>query len=76
MRIPNVPRWLCNVLIGKHHTPTHRGVAGVTLMAIGVTIAKHAPHSPFVFALVLDGIGYFLHGLGAVPFVESWTEQD
>ncbi len=68
----NVPRKLADNLVGKDHSFRHRFVFGLIMMAIGVTIAKHAGHSHNEFvAFAGDGIGYLVHGLGTMPIAEA-----
>lgn len=68
----NLPREVCHHLIGKDHTPRHRMIAGAGIMAVGVTLAQvvselvHFPGAHFIF----DMVGYGVHGLGLVPFIE------
>lgn len=67
----NLPRFLCTHLFGHHHSLRHRMGMGAGVMMVGVTVAKVAHTIEFlVVALIVDGIGYALHGLGAAPYVE------
>lgn len=63
---------LADHLFGINHTIRHKMIAGLILMILGVTITKlvpsYYPH-PLVHAGA-DGIGYLLHGLGAMPYGE------
>jgi hypothetical protein len=63
---------LCNHLVGEHHTPTHRYIAGGAVMAVGVSIAKSAHFISYeLVQMFLDGTGYMIHGIGLIPFVEA-----
>ena len=72
LHLCNLPREICHKLLGKEHTPKHRMMAGVGVMVGGVFIANvlptmlHFPGAHFMF----DMIGYAVHGLGAIPFIE------
>lgn len=68
----NVARVACDHLFGEEHTPKHRMGAGFVIMIVGVTVAKvgggvHA----LILHFSLDLIGYLIHGIGAVPFIEA-----
>lgn len=71
LQIINLPRSLCQWLVGEEHKISHRMFAGMTVMAVGVGIAKSA-HATEVVPLQfsLDLTGYLIHGLGAVPFID------
>lgn len=72
----NLPKVLCQHAIGHHHTVGHRMVAGTTIMGIGVGTAKAAVlfHS-LPLHMSLDLVGYLIHGIGAVPFVEYLLDE-
>lgn len=70
----NTPKMLCEHLLGEEHTHGHRMTFGVIFMVIGVGVSKcfveiHVLH------LICDGIGYALHGMGALPFVERLQQM-
>lgn len=79
----NLPKIICNHTIGKNHSYTHRMRCGVLVMMIGVAISKSAAHIPhtstiwimkiifFVSHYAVDAVGYFIHGVGALPIVEK-----
>jgi hypothetical protein len=68
----NVAKPICNSLAGKHHTFIHRACVGVLIMAIGVLIAKTIGHHPVQFVAIFgDMVGYGIHGLGLMPFVDA-----
>ena len=61
-----------NHLCGKDHKLYHRGIIGIGIMLIGVSIAKATGHSDVHFiTLVGDTVGYGLHGIGLIPFIEA-----
>lgn len=66
----NAPRMLCEHLFGEEHTHKHRMVFGVVFMVIGVGVSKCFVQIQ-VLHLVCDGIGYALHGMGTLPFIEQ-----
>jgi hypothetical protein len=61
-RLPHLPR-LSRAI--RHASAL--GV-GVCVMLAGSMVAACAPHGSLV-AILVDACGYFLHGLGAVPFI-------
>lgn len=67
----NVPRHLCAHALGENHTIPHRMCVGLVIMVCGVMIAK-AAHVFEYYALqvVVDTLGYSVHGLGLTPFLE------
>ena len=72
----NVSKSVCDHLIGQEHSTTHRYVTGVVIMAIGVGVTKVAYVVDFGFVHGLaDLVGYGIHGIGAIPFVEHLTRK-
>jgi hypothetical protein len=76
----NVVRPIAESLVGKHHSFRHRACTGIAIMVTGVFIAKFFGHSDYIAAAIAgDVIGYALHGVGLVPFVEAllakWAEE-
>lgn len=72
----NVSKPICNHLVGKNHTPTHRATAGAVIMTIGVMVAKSGHYVHFmVLEYLLDLCGYLIHGIGAIPIVEKIIEN-
>lgn len=67
----NVPRILCDHMLGEHHTSKHRMLTGSVVMFAGVMIAKATSHAAYE-AIEVGGdlLGYLIHGIGAVPFVD------
>lgn len=72
----NIVRPICSVVLGKKHSTAHRLIAGFIVAALGVIIAKHS--SVFgneYIEHIGDGVGYALHGMGLVPFIEFLSEH-
>lgn len=62
----------CDVLAGEHHHPILRFTFGLCVMACGVYIAKTIGHHPQeAVAFAGDTVGYGIHGVGLIPFVEA-----
>ena len=77
IRILNLPRVLCQRLLGEEHPLSYRFAAGFSVMAVGVAIAKvgggiHA----YGLHYAADLIGYAVHGLGAVPMIEWLIREE
>lgn len=71
LRVLNVPRSLCEHLVGEHHSTGHQMAAGTVVMLVGVGIAYMGGQwHNIVWHFVCDGVGYAVLGLGAVPFIE------
>jgi hypothetical protein len=72
----NIVRPICANLVGKDHGFHHRAVVGVCIMLFGVVIAKTIGHNEQeVIAVLGDTLGYGLHGMGLIPFVEALVEE-
>jgi len=68
----NVPRVVCEHLIGEQHSHKHRMAVGGFVMVCGVYIAKMAAHCHFAAVeMGADLFGYLVHGVGAVPYVDA-----
>lgn len=64
-------KWASTGLFGETHSLTHRCIVGVGIMIVGVNVAHAAEMVTIAFIkLSLDGVGYLIHGIGAVPFVD------
>lgn len=62
----------CDVLAGKNHHPLLRFSFGLCVMLTGVYIAKTLGHYPQeTVAFAGDTVGYDIHGIGLIPFVEA-----
>lgn len=68
----NLPRVVCQHLLDDRHSTHHHMVCGTGVMAVGVLVAKSAYLLPdfTIIHVTVDMVGYFIHGLGAVPFIE------
>lgn len=67
----NVPRVLCDHMLGEHHTARHRMLTGTFVMIIGVMIAKIAAHTHYeIVEIAGDLAGYLVHGVGLYL---TWT---
>lgn len=68
----NVPKIICEHLIGEHHSHLHRMSVGGLVMMSGVCVAKMAAHCDFIpLEMGADLFGYLVHGIGAVPYVDA-----
>jgi hypothetical protein len=75
LRKVNLIHHLCHAAFGPNHHPAIKYSAGGVIMILGVTVAKFAGEVHFLLAhYALDIIGYGIHGLGAVPFIERVIE--
>lgn len=73
----HLPKHICNHLIGHDHSKGHRMVAGVVVMGIGVAIAKSGGEIHlFMIHYVADMVGYLVHGIGCLPFVEHLLDEE
>lgn len=76
LRKINITHSICHHLLGKEHTTNHRMAAGAIVMSIGVLVSKvHFEVLPMLHYF-MDGLGYFIHGLGAVPFIEHFICEE
>jgi hypothetical protein len=72
----NIVRPICSNLVGKNHEFHHRALVGVCIMIFGVIIAKTVGHNEQeIIAILGDTLGYGLHGMGLIPFVEALVED-
>lgn len=65
----NLPRIVCNHLIGEEHHVTHRMLVGLVIGFIGVEVARMSS-TYHLFSIVFEGGGYVIHAIGTIPFVE------
>lgn len=74
----NLPRVALRHMTGKDHSPAHHMIAGGGIMVIGVMVAKSAIFLPdlFVIHIGVDLVGYLIHGIGAVPFIEHLINNE
>lgn len=73
--ILNLPRHLCRAALGKDHTVAHRMAAGTVIMVGGVVLSKTTVPG-LDLHLFFDLVGYLIHGIGAVPFVEYLIAEE
>lgn len=72
----NIPRVMCDHLVGKNHSVYHRYTTGVIVMSAGVGITKVVFFFEAGFIHIMgDIVGYAIHGLGAVPFIERFLSH-
>lgn len=65
----NFPHKICDHFLGEHHTFGHRFFVGSIIVLCGTAIAQI--HIGFVVVdLLLEGGGYVIHAIGAIPVVE------
>ena len=70
----SVTKEIYSHLLGEDHTPTHRKIAGVFVILCGVGFVKITYMSAYHMAHFSgDAIGYLIHGIGCLPFVENIT---
>lgn len=64
--------WVHRRVLARIHLSqqTSHMVLGLVVMVTGSTIAASAPHDPFVAHIIVDVVGYYMHGLGAAPLVK------
>lgn len=76
MRHIDIPRKVCVEMLGQHQK--HRMVNGGVVMVTGVllthTVMVLVPEYHAV-RLMADVLGYLLHGVGAIPFIE-WIMKE
>ena len=72
LRHLDLSRMICNHLVGDNHSKMHRYSAGVCIMAVGVGLTKIVLMSEIGLIHAFgDLIGYGVHGIGAIPFVDG-----
>lgn len=67
----NLPYHIANHVVGEQHTQTHRRLAGLFVMAVGVSIAHAAANANIIIALFGDLVGYTIHATGAIPYLHD-----
>jgi hypothetical protein len=66
-------------LISKNHTHGHRIIVGLGVMVVGVIISKSGASGTAIVHIMTDGVGYAIHGMGAMPLlelIEKWRSND
>lgn len=71
----NVSKVICHHLIDEKHSHTHRMVVGIIIMIGGVGISKISTTITVVH-FIFDGLGYAIHGIGLIPFVEALSKRE
>jgi hypothetical protein len=72
---PDVPRAVRNHLLGDKHSPKHKFIFGSFIMLFGISIVKGSLFvDSFILHFLADGVGYLLHGVGAIPIIKSIEE--
>jgi len=69
----NPARAICNHLVGENHSVVHRLGAGALIMGSGVLVAK-AGGDGLILHFIADLVGYAIHGIGLIPFVDKLIE--
>lgn len=73
----NAPKAICNHMLGHRHSMSHRLTVGAIIMFFGVSIAKtSAALEGMAIHLSGDVLGYFLHAVGAIPFIKLLDKED
>lgn len=74
--VVNLPKYVCHHLVGEDHPKSHRMIVGAIVMTTGVVIVKLM--SPIHFLqlhIIGDILGYGIHALGSVPFIDHIIEN-
>ncbi len=72
----NLAKKLADHLVGKNHKQGHRYLFGVLIMFVGVSISKYSAETEyFLLHIGGDALGYLIHGIGAIPFVEGFISE-
>lgn len=70
----NVSKVVCDHLIDEKHTNGHRMIVGIFIMSVGVSVSKiHVAYT--IMHFLLDGVGYAIHGIGLIPFVDTLSKH-
>lgn len=70
----NLPKMISGHLFGERHTEKHRMYVGVLVIFAGVAISKF-PLGGFIVHYLCDAVGYGVHGVGLIPFVDALTRK-
>lgn len=74
VRAVNVPHHVCTHMFGKDHSHAHRMSVGALVMVCGVTFVKLVHVANFPVMILVDIVGYAVHGVGLTPFIEAALE--
>lgn len=66
----NLPKKVCNHIIGQEHSQRHRIIAGSGMMVVGVVIAQVPVINTFTVHIISETVGFLLHCIGAIPIVQ------
>jgi len=76
-RVINLPGYICRATLGHHHKQSHRMVAGLCVMAVGVVIMKSSGHIHQEFvSWAVEGFGGAVHGMGLTPYIEILLAEE
>ena len=71
-----VSRVICDHLVGDKHSQSHRYVVGTVIMSLGVGLTQVVFFwEATAIHIIGDIIGYGVHGLGAVPFIDKFISS-
>jgi hypothetical protein len=71
-----ISRYICNHLLGEHHTTAHRATVGSVIMLIGVTSVKLTANIEYtIIHIIVDIVGYGLHAIGMILIIEHLTKS-
>lgn len=69
----NLPKRICEHVVGEQHTKAHRSFVGILFMFIGVFIA-HIEFEIVAFATAAEAFGFTIHAIGVIPFIEMLSK--
>jgi hypothetical protein len=76
-RIINLPGYICRATLGHQHKQSHRMVAGLCVMAVGVVVMKSAGHIHYeLVSWTVEGLGGAIHGMGLTPYIEILLAEE
>lgn len=67
----NLSKHLASHIVGENHTPKHRRIAGFFIAVFGLSLAEYSSHLGIVIKMVGDLIGFSLHAIGAIPYLND-----
>lgn len=72
---PDIPKSVRGHLLGQNHSPRHKFIFGSLIMFFGISIVKGSyVIDSTIIHFFADGVGYLLHGIGAIPIVKAIEE--
>lgn len=72
----NVSRAIATHVLGSNHTHAHRIAIGTGVAFTGVVIAHSAAELIWIISIPLDFLGYALHGIGLIPFIDHISSDE